>query len=607
WWIHEGVKQYKGQKELFIDQQSSKDIFTKAKERPSITINQEQFEVDDTITIIDENQQVVEKRLETISQLGLLLGDKNTYSGYISELVSVIDEESQSDNNSNKVIFYSFNVGKWKNKLNAETSILFKIFSSSIHLSYLPINEKKSIAEYLSELPIFQNATELYSQYISNEISIDKVTYYIDILRNSGEDFLNESQKDISKRLFSHYLNSTPNELSYVIDESNESGKTIQNRNRKKMNNSRSSSSKNFHPIIQSFLYDGVSVRHQLNPAGFRTYLFKNRTSLTYGIIDKNNYDQQTNLFLGSSLIESNLWIGESIAENICNGILGAATPNNVPIFSLDEYSDIPIDLVIAKFTPMNEANLSTNLVDGKNFNSVIFTDFFSLSAPSIVNWLNIVEGVISINNGVKISPYISKFMNKYKDNDKLKKLFQALSKANTVINFAANYSQDFKKYFAGSLTLLDIYNKAINIEGLFKVGYSIAVQDVLRGDQEAGNFITLYHEFSEIAQNFNIPFNESEFRTALRIKDFKMFIKSLGSDSDDVLKKIFNIEINTKEKWIAAFKDNPTYSEILRVMIGFSENARRFFNDLKSVPDNKMETTWELATTTVFKKKNLG
>ncbi|OQW91176.1 MAG: hypothetical protein BWK78_05335, partial [Thiotrichaceae bacterium IS1] len=61
-----------------------------------------------------------------------------------------------------EILYYGFNLGKWKGQLNAETTTLYQVFLQQPELIFLPPSEQQRIAENMANADEFKQAVELY-------------------------------------------------------------------------------------------------------------------------------------------------------------------------------------------------------------------------------------------------------------------------------------------------------------------------------------------------------------------------------------------------------------------------------------------------------------
>jgi len=103
------------------------------------------------------------------------VSDNVTSQGVLSDVAYVeVQDFSEITGIKNDIvqrtIYQSFNVGKWKNILNTETSLLTKIFISNPVLIFLTDAEKEQIANFLLSNDEFSQAKVEYEKIISESI-----------------------------------------------------------------------------------------------------------------------------------------------------------------------------------------------------------------------------------------------------------------------------------------------------------------------------------------------------------------------------------------------------------------------------------------------------
>lgn len=96
-----------------------------------------------------------------------------------------------------RVVYYSFNVGTWRQQLNAETSILSRTFLRQPLLVFLSIHDKALVAEQITQLPEFAQALVEYKHYV-NETGSFNAHWFDELLMRLGEvavESLTEAQR----------------------------------------------------------------------------------------------------------------------------------------------------------------------------------------------------------------------------------------------------------------------------------------------------------------------------------------------------------------------------------------------------------------------------
>lgn len=127
-------------------------------------------------------------------------GNSVTDRDYLSDVVWV---ETNKATSQERVLYYGFNVGQWKHKLNSETSVLMQAFITQPLLVFLPDEDKTDIANYLVETPLFKEAVKSHKNLLSQNLK--NTPLFNDSLAALGETavkHLNATQKQSSSQVF---------------------------------------------------------------------------------------------------------------------------------------------------------------------------------------------------------------------------------------------------------------------------------------------------------------------------------------------------------------------------------------------------------------------
>lgn len=65
------------------------------------------------------------------------------------------------------ILYYGFNIGQWKNKLNADTTVLRQLFTLALPLTQLPETEKERLANWLTQQESFKQASAHFSARVA--------------------------------------------------------------------------------------------------------------------------------------------------------------------------------------------------------------------------------------------------------------------------------------------------------------------------------------------------------------------------------------------------------------------------------------------------------
>ncbi|TAL52736.1 MAG: hypothetical protein EPN89_02025, partial [Methylovulum sp.] len=121
-------------------------------------------------------------------------GEKTTYPAASTDTQAVTQE---------RILYYSFNIGQWKRKLNSETSVLTRAFMTQPLLVFLSDNDKARIAAQLVKTPLFKQAVFVHKEQVGK--SLANVVYLNDLIMALGENGvkqITEAQRKTSRQAF---------------------------------------------------------------------------------------------------------------------------------------------------------------------------------------------------------------------------------------------------------------------------------------------------------------------------------------------------------------------------------------------------------------------
>jgi len=148
----------------YADENNSKLLFPSAKQRV-LRDAEATFQIVDT-NLSNGNEEISNLRIEGTSEDEN--GNKGTFDN-VTDVVAikeVIIEDIDGNKKEEEQIFYrSFNIGKWSDKLNEETTLLARVFIDPI-LMNLSVKEQEKIANQLVENDEFKNALKTQKMYL---------------------------------------------------------------------------------------------------------------------------------------------------------------------------------------------------------------------------------------------------------------------------------------------------------------------------------------------------------------------------------------------------------------------------------------------------------
>ncbi len=269
----------------YIDDESLKKIFTNAKFRVEKTVTENDFTIDKTVkTPIEKDDNVSLEHLTlpkdtivTREIYSMSKGEKGTVTtkGYLSDIAYVETQDyskvsGDANDSIERVIYQSFNVAEWSGKLNAETTILSKVFMAEPTLLFLPNSEKERVADILLKDDAFVQANKEYIKIINYSVDASEELFdnLIINLSNIGKEKLGNSQIINSSNILTFKLN----KVSFK-----------QNRKIEKLATATDP--------FQAF--DGMWLGYDKTSKKLKTY---SRSSLWYGLQSESNF-QKDNFF----------------------------------------------------------------------------------------------------------------------------------------------------------------------------------------------------------------------------------------------------------------------------------------------------------------------
>ena len=359
----------------YIDDESLKKIFTSAKFRVEKSVTESDFIIDKTVKTPIEKDDNVSLEYLTLPKdtivtreiYSLSKGEKGTNvtsKGYLSDIAYVETQDyskvsGDANDSIERVIYQSFNIGKWRGKLNSETTILSKVFMAEPTLLFLPNSEKERVSDIIVKKSSFKQAKEEYKKIIDFSLDMNEEVFnnLVTSLSNIGRDSLNNNQINYSSKILNYKYN-----------------KNYGNNTSLKMQ-------KQFHKLVKKGepykVFDGMLIGSDEKGEGLKAY---SRSSWWYGIQSLKNYENNEK-WDSVSLISPKVGFITKEDLNIVK-----STPLHGSVESAVELDQIDADKL--------SNNESIDLVMFRN-NPNTFLD-----APQVMNIVNIGEIVVKVAVG---------------------------------------------------------------------------------------------------------------------------------------------------------------------------------------------------------------
>ena len=217
--------------DTYLDTQSSPVIFPDAKIRSLVTVTESDYAIDKNTNItitdsVDSSETLISLPNGTTIKRELLSlsteerGDSVGSSDYMSDIVYVesIDFSSvsgEAEDIVESIVYNSFNIGDWKGKLDSQTTVLSKVFTTNITLLFLPDSEKNTIANTLIDSDIYVQAVEQHKSLVSYSTDKNEALFedFLELLSEVALDKLDATQLQAVAKSVSTSLKSTQLEL----------------------------------------------------------------------------------------------------------------------------------------------------------------------------------------------------------------------------------------------------------------------------------------------------------------------------------------------------------------------------------------------------------
>lgn len=370
-------------------------------------------------------------------------GTDKRIEGGISDVLLYEEDDSRDFYD---VVFRSFDVGRWSNKLNSETTVLDEVFFNVIEPSSLrkiPKTEIALLADKLASTKDFTAAVKQYKKKADIDISFDMRAYDFHIMKliTNLQSFVKDTYPNINN-LPSTSNNTRRASLSddhyFLIDPAFDAGF---------LNN-----------LVQRQSI-GIKYRDHSTtgfPDGEARYYLFNDSSLVYGIVSKDSFDMNEGLFLGTNIIEPNIGFlatPSSLLDATCNVIDSlAASPNGD-----------------GKKTVMTEQEFDESLYQSRQngdaseiYEGVLYTSFSKWSTPTFLNYMNLIGAVADVTGGG--AQVITNVLKKKKNRFIIEDTYAALNKV------SEHYKKNERlvKAIVGATTLMESLRRIAEVPTAF-------------------------------------------------------------------------------------------------------------------------------------------
>jgi hypothetical protein len=112
---------------------------------------------------------VVQQKRHLVSLYGGESGDSVPERGFLTDVVWG-EQTTTGTVKHERILYYSFNVGQWKRKLNSETTVLTRAFMTQPLLVFLNTEDKSQIAEKLAQTSLFVKAVAEHKKSLINPL-----------------------------------------------------------------------------------------------------------------------------------------------------------------------------------------------------------------------------------------------------------------------------------------------------------------------------------------------------------------------------------------------------------------------------------------------------
>ena len=264
----------------YLDSVYLKKIFVKAKERVDTTVTESDYSInkDVEITVDDGNSIDLEhlalpqNTVVTHQMYSMRNNRKGTSvltQGYLSDIAYIetqhYSNKTGKDNSITRIIYQSFNIGKWSDKLNTETTILSRVYISEPALLFLPNLEKERIADILVKNNSFIQAIDEYNKIITYSVDSSKSVFddLIISLGSIGKGELESSQILTTNSILTSKLNKIVSKKSSIFESIATDKEPFQ-------------------------VFDGMWLGYDKTSEKLKTY---SRSSLWYGLQSEKNFN----------------------------------------------------------------------------------------------------------------------------------------------------------------------------------------------------------------------------------------------------------------------------------------------------------------------------
>ena len=213
--------------------------------------------------------------------------------GYLSDVVwsektfypqsGAAFQAGQSEVTSSRIVYYGFNVGRWKKQLTAQTSVLTRAFMTQPALVFLTDSDKTIIAESMLKSDFYPQAIEEYEEYAADITGAYPTARFNDLIEAIGS----EAERSLTEA----QIESSTEKLSQRI---------VDNQ-RKELQETASGPIEgtiNFSDTSQSFkVFSGMDIAGKRDETNKEILEFSSWSSLTYGLQPLSDFNNVSGSF----------------------------------------------------------------------------------------------------------------------------------------------------------------------------------------------------------------------------------------------------------------------------------------------------------------------
>ncbi|NOZ90283.1 MAG: BspA family leucine-rich repeat surface protein, partial [Epsilonproteobacteria bacterium] len=552
----------------YIDDKTIFQIFTNAKKR---LLETKSFIVDKNVST-DAN---ISKNVKLLSLSTEEIGGSSTVTskGYISDVVAIEDDK---ENNETYILYNAFNIGKLKNRVDAQTQVAYDIFLQEPELILIPNEEKERIVNSLLSKKEFQSTAQLYNKILNGDDDfINQYDTNIYDLAKFAKSMISKKQQNVIAKIISYKvsqkqlnnkLNISRKLVDGIEDESAEFwiSKYLTN---------------NPFKIMDGLLLN-IGRPKGINASDNIVFDFYTSNSLWYAVTSIDSYlktDSIMNNLLDPNLIEPKMGFVNADA------LIYARGGENKYLTNYFKVGYIKTSMPISNFDGvLFKKDEKTNNYGENNY--VVYRSKPSsgmLDAPYLLNMLNIIDVTLDAFNGMSLTKKFKKLKSK-KDKDKLEKILNViLSVPKSIKNFKEKYKYQLE-------TGVDFYETIMALSKYY--ADHVENLEITTIDQRWGQVETFISSIKEI---LNME-SEDDY------KDFESLLKR--GDENKVVLYFKNIFDSLGVAFVANKYHNKKfykkYSGTLKLGIKFYLNykyAMALINVLEDTKNVNLQTRYEI------------